>query len=183
MMNIRELKTKLEDAEFSLGEKKKLVENLKDSRARRAVMDAARPILDSIDNQIEQARSDIENLEGVVAELKRQIQAAEQKEKTEKALFNERVKSLDPDIRRKSDRFVKYLRKAVELNKELLAYHRQRAVIENQTGRSIKGQGICGGFQSLELLADLAEGESQGVPITSNRWTYWIKNKLGHDLI
>ena len=182
-MNIRELKEKLENAEFNLREKKKLLENLKGSRARRAIMDAAKPILDSIDNKIEQTKSDIENLEDIVGELKRELQVAEEKEKHDKALFNERMKTLDPNIRKKSDQFVKYLRKAVELNKELLLYHRQRIDIESQTGRSINGQGICGGFHSLELLADLAEGESQGIPLPSNRWQYWIKNKLGHELL
>jgi len=184
-MNIGEIRSRLSAAESDLEASER---QLKDSRTRRAVQVARgnpeRKILDRIDEEISEAKADIENLGGVIDLLRGQIPASEEEEKAKKKVYDMMVKNLDPNIRKKSDLFVKRLKEAAELNKDLLAYHAGRATTERKTGKGVSCQNICGGFHTLELLAALAEGEGRGIGRASDRWGYWFKNSLnGSDMM
>lgn len=175
---------KLSDAEDNLERKKGELEALRRKRGKESSRNQpSNRHLEYFDDQIVLLKKEIEDLPYRINVLKEQLMGFKAEKLAKNDLYNAFMeKTSTEDIQKKSRLLLKQLKAVVRTNGEIQEFHRRRIEIEKNTGRRVIISNVCGGFNSLKLLAEICEGENNGMPREFTRWSKW-SSVIGDDNI
>lgn len=139
--------------------------------------------LEYFDDRIVSIKREIDNLPFEIADMEDRLIASKVTD-TAKKMMHDTFMEETPikDIRKKSRLLLKQLKSAEKTNEEILEFHRRRIEIEKNTGRRVAVPNVCGGFNSLKILAEICEGENDGRCRELTRWSNW-SSVIGDDTI
>ncbi|MCK5612391.1 hypothetical protein KAR91_61535 [Candidatus Pacearchaeota archaeon] len=172
---------KLSFAKADLDRKKGELAGLRRKRAEESSKNQPRNRhLEYFDDQIVLLKKEIDDLPYKIDVLEEQLLTSKTNEFVKKNLFDSFMAEISTeDIQKKSRLLLKQLKAALKTNEELQEFHRRRVEVEKNTGRRIMIPNVCGGFNSLKILAGICEGENDGTPRTFTRWA----SVVGEDII
>jgi len=139
--------------------------------------------LEYFDDQIVLIKREIDNLPFEIAAMEDRLMRSKIEDTAKQHLHDTFMEEISiKDIQKKSRLLSKQLNSALKTNEEILGFHRSRIEIEKNTGRRIAVPNICGGFNSLKILAEICEGENDGRSRELTRWSNW-SSVIGDDTI
>ena len=165
---------KLSDAKAKLAGKNGELEALRRKRAEESSRNQpSSRRLEYFDDAIVLIKGEIDNLPFEITAIEDQLTASKEADTARKQLHDTFMEKIPiKDIQKKSRLLLKQLELAEKTNEEILEFHRRRIEIEKDTGRKIAVLNICGGFNSLKILAGICGEENNGIPRGFTRWSF-----------